>query len=75
MSDGMKVGMPVRYTGAIDAQIKWASCSDPRGVLTEGEIYRVSAVEPHSWYTNISLDGQEGKFNSVCFSEVVDAGN
>ena len=61
-----------KYIGASDQQVRWGSCADPRGVLTEGEEYEVERVEMHSMHTKIHLKGIEGGFNSVCFEEIGD---
>jgi len=60
----------LRYIGADDAQVAWGGNDDPRGVLTEGEIYEVQSMDVHSWHTKVRLVGFDGVFNSVCFEGV-----
>jgi hypothetical protein len=65
--------MRVRYKeDPFDEQVKWGYNSDPRGVLTVGEVYEVERVEVHSWHTKIFLVGVDcGRgFNKVSFEEV-----
>ena len=68
----MEKGTKVKYEGANDAQVNWGSNNDdPRGVLTEGEVYTVLSAEVHSWHTKIRLvEFPEYKFNSASFEEV-----
>lgn len=65
--------MRAKYIGASDAQVNWGGNDDPRGVLTEEEIYTVDKVEPHSWHTKYHINGK--KYNSVCFEPVEEDGN
>ena len=63
-------GYRVRYTGCFQAQVNFGSHDDPRGVLTEGEIYEVDYTVVHGFSTEVYLVGHEDKgFNSVCFEE------
>lgn len=60
----------VRYNGASDAQVAWGDCSDPRGVLVEGDVYELESSHVYNWHTKYHLDGFEGGFNSLCFEGV-----
>ena len=65
--------MRVRYRGdAIDAQVQWGECEDPRGVLVPGATYTVADREVHSQHTKLFLEGvPSGRgFNSVHFDRV-----
>ncbi len=67
----MKPGDKVRYIGSSDMKYaRWGSCDDPRDLLKVGDIFTVTAVEVHHWHTKISIQGCDGKFNSVCFEVV-----
>lgn len=63
----MKAGDKVVYRGCSEAQARWASCDDPRGVLEVRKVYTVYAAEVHSWHERVWLEGVQGHFNSVCF--------
>lgn len=60
----------VKYTGATDSQVNWGSNTDPRNILTEGEVYDVEFEDVHSWHTKLKLVGIDGLFNSVSFEDV-----
>lgn len=60
----------VIYTGATDEQVRWGGNADPRGVLTEGQRYRVERTDVRSFHTKVKLVGIDGWFNSVCFRDV-----
>ena len=63
--------MYVIYEGSDDEQVRWGSNDDPRGVLTEGDMYKVKYTEPHTWHTKYILYAFPNlRFNSVCFREV-----
>jgi hypothetical protein len=65
-----KRGHKVVYLGASDSQVAWGQCDDPRGTLTEGEVYTVDHTEVHSWHTKVYLEGHEGKaFPSAAFDD------
>ena len=66
-------GTKIRYKGASEDQVRYSSGNDPRKVLMENEVYTLKSTEIHSWYTNITIEEAEGKFNSVCFAEVSDS--
>lgn len=51
----------------IDLQVRWGGNSDPRGVLTAGQVYEVERTEEHSMHTKVKLVGVDGKFNSFHF--------
>ena len=61
----------LRYIGATDGQVNWGGNADPRGVLTEGEIYECIRVDVHSWHTKVFLKGFPKGFNSLNFEEVL----
>ena len=65
------MGDRVRFLGASKEQTMWGSNDDPNPVLTVGETYDVESREVHSWHTKLKLVGFDGRFNSVCFEEVV----
>ena len=60
----------LKYIGTDDAQVKWGGNADPRGVLTEGEIYQLERQDVRSFHTKVKLVGIDGWFNSVSFEEV-----
>ncbi len=63
----LKIGGIVKYTGATDAQIKWGSNSDPRGLLEKDKEYIIEEIDVRSYHTKLKLEGVEGVFNSVSF--------
>lgn len=63
-------GTRIRYTGASDAQVHYGGHTDPRDVLTIGEIYTVHHTDVHNYSTDVFLVGHRGIFNSVCFDDV-----
>lgn len=65
----MKRGDKVRYEGCSEEQQKWGNYDD-HSKLVIGEVYTVSKVEEHSWHTKVHLKGIDGRFNSVCFTEM-----
>lgn len=66
-----KRGDKVRFTGASDCQLGAYGCGeDPRGILTEGEVYAVAEVKVMAFHSVVYLDGIQGGFNSVCFDEI-----
>ena len=60
----------VRYTGASDSQARYRAPNDPRPVLEEGEVYRVSTYVVRGSSTRVLLEDVDGQFNSVCFEGV-----
>jgi len=69
----MKPGDKVRYKGCTVDQFRWGACTDPRELLKIGDVFTVTDVEVHTWHTKISVQGCDGKFNSVCFEVVEEA--
>ena len=65
----MNEGGYVNYLGSTSNQVHYYGHDDPRQILEIGAIYRVSKIEVNNWYTDISLVGINGRFNSVCFEE------
>lgn len=68
-----KKGAKVKYVGTCDEAVKWGSNTDPRGLLSEGEIYTVDHTEVHTWHTKVYLEGVDGKFNSTAFEDYKEA--
>ena len=63
--------MKYKYIGAIDEQVYWGNCDDPRNVLEIGEEYLLKRLDIHNWHTRIVLEEFPGmEFNSVCFEKV-----
>ena len=65
----MTKGDKVRFDGCSKEQQAWGS-NDNSNELTIGEVYILSDVEEHNWHTKVSVEGIDGQFNSVCFSEI-----
>ena len=40
---------------------------NPDDILERGESYTVERTEVHTAHTKISVEGYNGKFNSICF--------
>ncbi len=60
-----------KYIGASDDQVRYRGNDDPRGILTEGQVYKAVEVDMGDCHTNIYLEGHESlSFNSACFEEV-----
>lgn len=58
------------YVDATDAQVRWGSNDDPRGILVPGKSYAVASVDVRSSHTKVELVAFPGKrFNSVCFKQ------
>lgn len=55
----------VAYNGGTES---YGPTSNPE-VLKKGQIYEVIKEDQHNWYTNYSLKGIEGEFNSAWFSK------
>lgn len=66
----MKIGDKVKFTGCSKAQQQWGYNDDPMGKLMIDSEYIISGIEMHSWHTKITLEGIDGRFNSVCFDVV-----
>ncbi len=63
----MQTGDTVRFKGGvIPEQVKWAGTDYPD--LTIGKTYTLASVKQFSSFTHVTLDGVDGKFNSVHFS-------
>ena len=62
----MKPGDIVAFIGCSTEQQRWGS-NDPTDELILGRFYVIGGIEKHSWHTKLSLQGIEGRFNSVCF--------
>jgi hypothetical protein len=63
----IKRGDLVKFIGCDKYQINWGNNDDPNKLLKIGEKYIVTNVDVRSYHTKISLEGIEGRFNSVCF--------
>ncbi len=61
-------GEKIRFTGASRDQEVFSGY-DSHDVLTEGEVYTIRTATIHSFRTDIYLEEQEGRFNSVCFEK------
>ena len=57
------------YTGCTIEQVRWGNNDDPREVLEEGKVYLLEQKEQHSWHTKYKLQGIDGWYNSVCFTD------
>lgn len=66
----MEIGDKVKFTGCSKEQQKWGNNTDPTDKLVVGSEYTISDIEIHSWHTKITLEGIDGRFNSVCFDVV-----
>ena len=69
----MKTFLPkdvVRFEGQTPEQRRWGNNDDASKSLAVGQEYIVKEVEVHSHHTKIRLQGNDGYFNSVCFSLV-----
>ncbi len=65
----MQAGDIVRFKGAVKLeQVRWANADYP--LLTVGETFTVETSNQFPSYTHITLEGVEGKFNSVHFQIV-----
>ncbi len=61
----------VRFLGCSEEQVRWGDNDDPNPILLLGTVYHIREVETHSCYTKVSLEGIQGRFNSVCFEKVI----
>ena len=64
----LKEGDFVNFIGCSKEQINWGNNSDPTNILTLGKSYKISKVDIHKSHTKLSLEGIDGRFNSVCFT-------
>lgn len=69
-SNEISVGSRVKFIGCSLEQQRWGSNTPVKGKLVNGRKYIISDIEKHTWHTKVSLDGIDGKFNSVCFELV-----
>jgi hypothetical protein len=69
---GMKQGDKVIFTGCSPEQGRWGNYSGNFKGLIKGATYTVKAVRPHSWHTEVFLEGKEGSFNHVCFEPQIE---
>ena len=60
----------LEFNGCCDLQVSYGNHDDPRPVLTVGEVYEVERLDVRSFKTHVHLVGIEGRFNSVCFTDV-----
>ena len=60
-------GDEVTYHGYSLEQVKWGN-NDVPWMLDVGKTYTVESVERHSSHTKVTLEGYEGRFNSVHFT-------
>ncbi len=65
----MNTGDTVMFKGGvIPEQVKWAGTDYPN--LSIGSTYTIESVGQFSSFTHVTLEGVEGKFNSVHFQIV-----
>jgi len=63
----MQTGDTVMFKGGvIPEQVKWAGTDFPN--LTIGGTYVLSSVKQFSSFTHVTLEGVDGKYNSVHFT-------
>ena len=67
----MKTGDRVTFCGCTEEQSRWGNNDEP-DMLQVGKAYEIEKVEPHKWHTKLKLVDIDGKFNSVCFTELND---
>lgn len=63
------IGENVKFIGCSKEQISWGNNDTPH-MLIIGKVYKIEKVEVHSQHTKVSLEGVEGRFNSVCFDSL-----
>ena len=63
-------GDRVRFLGGNLAQVQWGGGSDPRGVITVGQVLTVQDVDVHTWHTKLTFEEVSGRYNSVMFTRV-----
>ena len=68
----MKKGTWVIFCGCTEEQSRWGNNDEP-DTLVVGKAYEIERVEPHMWHTKLKLVDIDGKFNSVCFTELNEA--
>ena len=67
----MEQGQWVIFCGCTEEQSNWGNNDEPE-MLEIGKAYEIEDVEPHKWHTKLKLVDIDGKFNSVCFTELND---
>ena len=67
----MEQGQWVIFCGCTEEQSNWGNNDEPE-MLEVGKAYEIEDVEPHKWHTKLKLVDINGKFNSVCFTELND---
>ena len=67
----MEQGQWVIFCGCTEEQSNWGNNDDPH-MLEYGRAYQLEKVEPHKSHTKLKLVNIDGKFNSVCFTELND---
>jgi len=61
----------VKFISASKEQTSWGGNNCPyKAGLVEGQVYIVTGIDVRSSHTKITLEGIEGKFNSVCFEKI-----
>jgi hypothetical protein len=65
-----QVGDSVRFMGgAIPEQVRWANADYPSD-LTIDDVYVVEAIEVQPSYSRITLENNQGVYNSVHFTKL-----
>ena len=67
----IKKGQWVIFCGCTEEQSRWGNNDEPDN-LEVGKAYQIESVELHKWHTKLKLVDIDGKFNSVCFTELND---
>lgn len=65
----------VRYLGCTEEQATWKGLDDPRGVLTEVEVYTLTRYLVHFYHSEVMVEESHLSFNSVCFELVTGEGD
>jgi len=65
-----KPGDCVKFILCLKEQVNWGGNDDPMKVITIGETYTIKTVDVHSSHTKVTLEGINGRFNSVHFEKV-----
>tara|TARA_R110001592_G_scaffold80079_4_gene238880 strand:- start:869 stop:1117 length:249 start_codon:yes stop_codon:yes gene_type:complete len=60
-------GDVVSFNGQTDDQRRFGGHDDANSCLTVGDTYVVEKVEVAKWYTKVTLENLDGRFNSACF--------
>ena len=64
--DDLQPGTEVTFLGWIPQQVHWGN-NDTPDMLTVGETYTIVSVDVRSSHTKVTIEGYEGRFNSVHF--------